>query len=191
MKISKITLFILFVLCVVKNGNAQEQHTQRQEYYGNTLNIGVGLGYYGYVGHSLPVLHADYEIDVARNFTLAPFIGYYSYQNYNYWGDPQYQYRNYYYRETVIPIGVKAFYYFDNLLHANSNWDFYLAGSLGIAIRSTVWESGYYGATTVNDGSGPLYLDLHVGAEYHITKKTGIYLDLSTGVSTLGLGFHF
>ncbi len=191
MKLSINTLLLILVLFAAGITKAQEQHIQRQEYYGNTLNVGVGLGYYGYVGHSLPVLHADYEFDIARNFTLAPFIGYYSYQNYNYWGDPHYQYRDYYYRETVIPIGVKAFYYFDNLLNANSKWDFYLAGSLGFAIRSTVWETGYYGGTTVNDGSGPFYLDIHVGAEYHITKKTGLYIDLSTGVSTLGLGFHF
>ena len=35
---------------------------------GNTLNLGLGIGgysgYYGYVGHSMPVLHVDYEIDV-------------------------------------------------------------------------------------------------------------------------------
>jgi hypothetical protein len=31
---------------------------------------------------------------------------------------------------------------------------------------------------------------LHVGAEYHLSRKVGLFLDLSTGVSTLGLAFH-
>lgn len=161
------------------------------EKYGNVLNLGMGIGYYSYVGHSTPVIHVDYEFDVARNFTLAPFINYYSYTNYNYWGDPHYPYRYYSYKETVIPMGVKGTYYFDKLLNANKKWDFYLAGSLGFVVRKTTWEDGYYGQTTVNTGSGPLFLDFHVGAEYHLTRKAGLFLDLSTGVSTLGVGIHF
>jgi hypothetical protein len=161
------------------------------ESYGNTLNLGVGIGYYGYVGHTLPVLHADYEFNVARNFTLAPFITFYSYRNYYYWGNPNYPYRDYSYRQTVIPIGVKGSYYFDQLLHAGSKWDFYLAASLGFTIRKTVWESGYYGETTVNNNMSGLYLDGHIGTEYHMNSKLGLFLDLSTGVSTFGLAVHF
>src|SRR4051812_48100687 len=148
-----------------------------REKYGNTLNVGVGLGYYGYAGHSMPVLHADFEFDVARNFTLAPFLNYFSYTNYNYWGDPHNPYRNYSFRETVIPVGVKGSYYFDELLGAGPRWDFYAAGSLGFAYRKTTWENGYYGQTTVQHGAGALYLDLHVGTEYHFNKKTGMFLD--------------
>ena len=84
--------------------NVSAQEISSDEKFGNTLNLGVGAGYYGYVGHSMPVLHADYEIQAARNFTLAPFITVFSYQNYNYWGDPNYPYRKYSYRETVIPL---------------------------------------------------------------------------------------
>src|ERR1035437_4100091 len=105
-KLSFITLFLLVISGT--NTFAQQATTTRTEQYGNTLNLGVGLGYYGYVGHPIPVIHADYEIDIVRNFTLAPFIAYYSYQDYYYWGDPNYQYRNYSYRETVVPIGVKG-----------------------------------------------------------------------------------
>lgn len=172
------------------NSFAQETQTS-SESYGNTLNIGVGIGYYGYVGHTMPVLHADYEFNVARNFTLAPFVTVYSYRNYYYWGNPNNPPRNYYYRQTVIPVGVKGTYYFDNLLHANSDWDFYLGASLGFAIRKTVWESGYYGETTVIEhSSSGLYLDGHIGTEYHINDNIGLFLDLSTGISTFGLAVH-
>jgi hypothetical protein len=97
------------------------------------------------VGRSVPVFHVDYEFDVAKSFTLAPFISFSSYRTGYYWGDKNDPYKYYYYHETVIPIGVKGTYYFDKLLNANSNWDFYLAGSLGFAIVNSSWDSGYNG----------------------------------------------
>lgn len=187
MKKLNFTTLLIIMLSAINAFGQEKPHWER---HGDALNVGVGLGYYGYVGHSMPVLHADYEFDVARNFTLAPFINYFSYTNYNYWGDPHNPYRNYSYRETVIPVGVKGSYYFDQLLNAGKKWDFYAAGSLGFVFHKTTWENGYYGTTTVSRGTGDLYLDLHVGTEYHFTRKTGIFLDLSTGVSTLGVSFH-
>jgi hypothetical protein len=177
-------LKLLFLLMIV-SASVSAQKAITSERFGNTLNLGIGLGYYGYVGHSMPVLHANYEIDVVNNFTLAPFITYYSYQKKQKWGN-----RDYFYRVSVIPIGVKGSYYFDQLLHANSRWDFYLAGSLGFAIRQTSWENGYFGETSVNNGSSGLYLDAHIGSEYHINNNVGLFLDLSTGISTFGLAVH-
>jgi len=161
------------------------------EKYGKTLNAGLGVGYYGYIGYSIPVLHADFEFDVAKNLTLAPFITYYSYTSRYYWGNPNYDYRHYSYRQTVIPMGLKGTYYFDQLLRAGAKWDFYLAGSLGFVYRSTTWENGYYGETVIHNRASGLYLDAHIGTEYHIAKKIGLYLDLSTGISTFGLSAHF
>ncbi len=181
----------LTLTLLVTGLNLAAQEKVHHEEYGNTLNLGVGLGYYGYVGHTTPVIHADYEIAVSRYFTLAPFLAYYSYTDYNNWGDPQNPYRDYQYRETVIPMGVKASYYFDNLVGAAPSWDFYLAGSLGFALISTTWPDGYGGSTILKSGPSPLFLALHIGTEYHMTKKAGLFLDLSTGVSTFGLAVHF
>lgn len=179
---------ILLLTLLSTASYAKEQ--KNGENYGHTLNLGLGLGYYGYVGHSLPVLHVDYEFDVAKSFTLAPFIGYYSYSENYYWGNPHYPYKNYSYRETVIPLGVKATYYFDRILGASPKWDFYLAGSLGFAIVNRSWDNDYYGDKSVSGGATPLYIDLHIGTEYHISRKAGLFLDLSTGVSTVGVGIH-
>jgi hypothetical protein len=77
------------------------------------------------------------------------------------------------------------------LLEATTKWDFYLAASLGVAFRTTTWESGYVGDTNIENGTSGLYIDGHVGAEYHLNSKIGLMLDLSTGVSTFGLGIHF
>lgn len=161
-----------------------------QEQYGRTLNFGVGIGYYGAIGGASPVIHANYEFDLARNFTLAPFITAYSYRRTYYWGNPNYPYRNYSYTRTVVPVGVKGTYYFDRFLKAGSDWDFYLAASLGFAFRSTVWEDGYYGETAVDNGTSTLYFDGHIGTEYHLNNKFGLFLDLSSGISTFGLATH-
>lgn len=192
MKATKIlTAALLCATVSVANAQDNPDRTPRfREYHGNTLNAGVGLVYFGYVRQTVPAVHFNYELDVARNFTLAPFITYFSYTEYTYWGDPVYPYRDYYYKESVIPVGLKGTYYFDQILNANSRWDFYLASSVGVAIRKTVWENGYYGNRAVARGASRLYLDGHLGAEYHLSKKAGLYLDLSTGISTFGLAAH-
>jgi len=169
---------------------ANSQTVTTNEKYGNTLNAGLGIGYYSYIGSTTPVLHINYEFDVAKNLTLAPFITYYAYRNYYYWGNTKYPYRNYSYRTTVIPIGVKGTYYFDSFLKAGSKWDFYLAASLGFAFRQTTWENEYYGETTIKNTSSGLYFDGHLGTEYHFNKKAGLFLDLSSGISTFGISIH-
>lgn len=190
MKKTILTSLFFLALCNF-NSNAQENTSGEQ--YGRTLNLGLGIGYYGYIGHSIPVFHLNYELNVAKNFTLAPFISFYTYKYGYYWKDNNGNnpyYRNYYYRETVIPIGLKGTYYFDDLLKANSKWDFYLAGSLGFAIVNSSWDDDYYGDKNVYRGASSLYFDFHVGAEYHFNNHLGAFLDLSTGVSTIGLAIH-
>jgi len=176
----KLTTTFLFLM-VISATSIFAQGRFDNERYGNTLNLGLGLGgyagYYGYVGTIVPVFHANYEFDVARNFTLAPFITFYTYHKDNY-------------RETVVPMGVRGTYYFDYLLNANPKWDFYLAGSLGFALRGTTWDNGYTGTRDDYNRGAPLFLDFHAGAEYHITDKLGVFLDLSSGVSTIGLAIH-
>jgi hypothetical protein len=182
-----ILTILLFAGIFHFNSNAQEK-------YGKTLNLGLGIGgysgYYGYVGRSMPVFHINYELDVAKNFTLAPFISFYTFSDSYYWGNPNNPYRYYRYRETVIPLGLKGTYYFDDLLKANSKWDFYLAGTLGFAIVNAHWDDGYNGDRNYYHGGSSLFLDVHVGAEYHFNNRLGAFLDLSTGVSTIGLAIH-
>jgi len=180
----KIVFALILITCFGKNMRSQEK-------FGNTLNVGAGFGYYGYYYGYAPALHLNYEFDVFKNFTLAPFASVITYRSYRYWGNDRYPYRDYYYRETIVPVGVKGSYYFDELLNANEKWDFYAAASLGVAFRTTTWDRDYYGDRYVRSYASPLYGDLHIGTEAHLSSKVGLYLDLSTGMSTLGLGFHF
>jgi hypothetical protein len=175
-----LTLTVAFILLTVGTNLSAQKHSY-SEGYGNTLNIGLGIGgysgYYNYSGHALPVFNINYEFGVAKNFTLAPFVTLYSYS------DPNYT-------TYVTPVGVKGTLYLDQLLHAGSRWDFYVAGSLGVSIVSTTWDSNYYGDRTYYRSVDPLYLDLHVGTEYHLSRNIGAFLDLSTGISTIGIAIH-
>ncbi len=185
----KIYIFSLLTVFYTFTANSQRKQFSGEQ-YGHVLNVGFGNGYFSYVGHSIPVLHANYEFQVARNFTLAPFITFYSYSNYQYWGNAQNPYKNYYYRQSVIPIGLKGSFYLDDLFSAGDNWDFYMAGSLGVALRTTTWDDGYMGNRSISHGTSGVYLDGHLGVEYHINQKIGALIDLSTGISTFCLAIH-
>lgn len=186
----KFTIYLL-ILCF---GVCARHVAQAQEKFGGTLNLGLGVGgyagYYGYLGRSVPVFHMNYEFDVARYFTLAPFISVYTFSDKYYYGSNNTPYQNYGYRETVLPIGLKGTYYFDELLTADGDWDFYLAGSLGAALVRSRWDDGYTGDRNYYNRGNSVFLDLHIGAEYHLNSRAGIFLDISTGVSTLGLAIH-
>ena len=176
-------LTLTLALALILSGtNLFAQKSYSSSGYGHTLNLGLGIGGYGYshhyYDHSLPVFSLNYEFDVAKNFTLAPFVTFMTYR-----------YNDYYYRQSIIPIGVKGTYYFDQILGAGPDWDFYLAGSLGFTLVRTTWYDGHSGDTYYDNGS-PLFLDLHMGTEYHFNRKVGMFLDLSTGISTIGLAFH-
>jgi len=189
MKTRIFALALLSLFLLIGSSNLSAQNRTYAENYGGTLNLGLGIGgyagYYGYINRSLPVFHINYEFDVANNFTLAPFLSFSTYRNGYNWNNGYY-----YYHETIIPIGVKGTYYFDQILNANSDWDFYLAGSLGFAIVKSSWDNGYNGDTNYYRDGSPLFLDLHIGTEYHLNNRLGIFLDLSTGVSTVGLAIH-
>src|ERR1035438_7485163 len=70
-RLKRIIITVLFLTTLQCTVSAQES-------FGNTLNLGVGVGYYGYAGVTLPVFHANYEIDVIKDFTLAPFVTYFA-----------------------------------------------------------------------------------------------------------------
>ena len=183
-KLKAIAASVILLTAGATAANAQTTMSSHDEQYGHTLNLGVGIGYYGYLNQDVPFIFANYEFDVARSFTLAPFIGFSSYRSDRYYDG------RYYYHETIVPMGVKGTYYFDKILGAGPAWDFYLAASLGFVYDHVSWDDGYTGDRNVYHGASPLYLDGHIGAEYHINKKVGLFLDLSTGVSTFGLAVH-
>lgn len=157
-----------------------------QESYGNTANLGLGIGY-GYGDRfrsTLPIFHFNYEFDVAPNFTLAPFVTLIHYRTYSNWNGNKYRYRS-----TIIPLGLRACYYFDEILNLDSRFDIYLGGAIAFNLHNERWDDGYFGPA-YNGGFTNLYLDGTLGAEFHINEKIGLILDLSTGISTFGIALH-
>ena len=152
-----------------------------QAQYGNTLNLGLGLGghygYYRYAGSSVPMLHIDYEFNVANHFTLAPSFNIHSFSR------PSY-------RETGLGVGLKGFFYFDDIVKAGSKWDFYIGGTLGFVVVNSRWDANYKGDREFYRRTTPLLLDFHLGTEYHVNNRLGFILDFSTGVSTIGIAIH-
>ncbi len=192
----KKSLFIiaLFLTLINFNASAQKDGNTTAEQFGNTLNIGVGAGYrgyYGYGGRPWSALILNYEFSIGRNFTLAPFVGISTYSDHYYWGNKYNPYRNYTYRETSLQLGVKGVYYFDELLRAGEKWDFYAGLSIGFETSTTTWDYAYYGDEYVSRTVSPLYISGHIGARYHATQRVGIFLDLSSSYSSLGLSVKF
>ena len=188
----KVVLTIAFLIPFFASTCAYAQKASTREKYGNTLNIGIGVGgyagYYGYYRRSIPIIGLNYEFQVEKNFTLAPSLGFYSYNDDYYWHDKPHGYPDKYYRyhETAILPGVKATYYFDDLLKAGPKWDFYLAASLGFAFVNSYWD----GNRSYNSHSSQMFLDIHIGTEYHINNRCGIFFDLSTRTSMIGVAIH-
>lgn len=153
--------------------------------YGNTLNLGLGIGghygYFGYYGSTVPLFNVNYEIDVAKNFTIAPFAAFASFTRVR-----RINGVNYRFYETVIPVGAKAFYYFDELFNLRKDWDIYAGASLGFSIVRSRWDDNYPLNRDYFRGASPLFLDFHVGAQYNVNNKIGLFLDLS-GISTFGV----
>ncbi|MEQ8303900.1 MAG: hypothetical protein RIB47_10950 [Cyclobacteriaceae bacterium] len=162
-----------------------------QEKYGQALNVGVGIGgyagYFSYSGRTLPVINVNYELDLAPNITLAPFASLYINSDRRYWGNNNTPDRYYKYREVVIPIGIKGTYYLDDIIDLTSEWDVYVGGSGGVALVISSWDAGYLGDKNYYHSGNPIFFDLNIGATYHVNNKTGIFIDLSSGISTIGV----
>jgi len=171
------------------NSSALKGHIP--ESYGKALNINTGIGYLSYIGNSRPVFHADFEFDMAENFTIAPFINLCSNNKIYYWRNKN-SHNLFYcnYMETTVPMGVKGTYYFDQLLGARSDWDFYAAGSLVFAMVDSSFQMKYFGEKNVYHSANPCYFYVHIGAEYHMNNRTGLFLDLSSGVSAFGFAIQ-
>ena len=57
-------IYLLITAVIFFGLTSRSQKKDSEEKYGQTLNVGIGIGYYGNIGKSMPVIHFDYEIDV-------------------------------------------------------------------------------------------------------------------------------
>lgn len=114
------------------------------------LNFGVGLS-----NNGLPV-YINYDIPVATNISIAPSV------QFNLNGT-----------DWIAP-GVKADYYFDDLLGLPATFDVYGGANLGFVIR-----------LDDNNGTSGLDLGLELGGRWWFKENMGLNLEFSGG---LGFG---
>ena len=78
MMTKKIQLLLLMVVITLVTTHASAQKKSIHSDYGNTLNVGIGLGgyagYYGYIGKTLPVIHFNYELNGFSQAKLCPIM---------------------------------------------------------------------------------------------------------------------
>jgi hypothetical protein len=164
-------------------GSAQELGT---EPFGRTCNFGAGPGYFGTVVLPAPYFTLNYEYEIAGHLTIAPFLGLASYRS----GPHPYAGKNYYYRATIMPMGLKATYYLDRLVRLPCRWDLYVAASVGYLYSRKSWDLGYPGSVGTIAGATQTYLLAHLGLEYHLNRNTGLFADFSNGATVGGISFH-
>ena len=92
----------------------------------------------------------SYEIPVSSAITIAPA----AFTNFDL---------------DYLTLGVKANYYFDDLIGISSPWDFYAGANLGFGIAMN------------NDNSSDLDLGLQVGGRWFWSEKWGVYAEIGGG----------
>ncbi|HEV7349146.1 hypothetical protein [Telluribacter sp.] len=133
------------------------------------LNVGIGLGSYGYgnigFGGSFEVgVHEAISVGVLGGYSGTSYIGY---------------------NWSVLTIGARGSYHFNELLNLdNEQLDLY--AGLGLAYRNYS-----YGGIRDNFGYNPIGLLSHIGGRYYFKPNMAAFAELGSGFSALQVGLTF
>jgi hypothetical protein len=152
--------------------------TQAQVYENgkNYLNAGIGVGTF-YRG--LPI-GFSYERGITDQISVGGFLDYSS---------AKYGYTGYDGRLTILFIGARASYHFNEVLDIkNDKVDLY--GGIALGFRSVKWkyENDAYNGLYADPYSNGVLLGIHAGARYMFASNVGGFAELGYGVSILKLG---
>ncbi len=132
------------------------------------INLGIGVGGYGYYTGGGIGLNASADFGVAKNITVGGVVGYKSYgsvASYNY---------------HSFDIGARGSYHFNELLNLSTDKADLYAG-IGLSYYSFSY-GGYL------DNYGSVYLPIHLGGRYFFSEKLGGFAELGSSLATLKLG---
>ena len=185
MRILLLTLSHLFFIAI---GNFCVAQNKLPEQFGSTLNLGPILNYGLNSNANLLYFHVEYEIDLVKNLTIAPFVNFSNITRNNYFNELNSPNKINYYSQPIMPVGIKFTYYLDPIVNLHPKWDLFMGGSTGFAIRKIANKtSGLNSNQSINNGSSGLMFNLHLGTEYHFSKRGGVFLDVSRRTFSLGL----
>jgi opacity protein-like surface antigen len=186
----KKVLFIMLVLCLGSNVNAQ--FFERDINY---LNIGYGIGLGGgnllnayqmndnYKFRRLGPVAFSYERGVTDNIGIGVSIGYSSYGAD--WAETNYNYK---YRWTTLSIMARGAYHFNV---RNRQFDPYVGAGVGFLKFGYNWETNQPGfnenAQNINFGT-PIGYQIFGGARYMFNDNFGAYAEVGYGLSVANAG---
>lgn len=176
-------------------GNNETRYTKR-------LNVGFGYNYYAgipfIVNYELSNRTLGMQEDPLEQYqlglTFAPQFGFYRYTDW--YPSPLRSFSNYNYSVNNLFFGVKTHFYFDRVLKMPEALDLYFAMAPQIMIRRVTWDydAGIPDIYKPNNrwlanrrGVNAFVLPIHIGAEYKLSKKFGVWGDIGTMMSTVGL----
>lgn len=132
------------------------------------VNLGIGVGGYGFYTGGGIGLNAAIDIGVAKNITAGAVAGYKSYGSvgsYNY---------------NSFDIGARGSYHFNELLKLSTDKADLYAG-IGLS-----YYSFSYGGFL--DNYSQIYFPIHLGGRYFFTEKLGGFAELGSSLATVKVG---
>ncbi|WP_247235751.1 hypothetical protein [Telluribacter sp. SYSU D00476] len=159
--------FLTFVVMAMFTLASQSAFAQYEK-GDKLLNVGIGLGTYGYGGIGLG---GSFEVGVHDAISVGALGGY---SSRGYLG----------YRWSVLTIGARGSYHFNELLNLNDE-RFDLYAGLGLAYRNI-----NYGGIYDSYGDGVSLL-AHIGGRYYFKPSTALFAELGSGFSVLHAGVAF
>lgn len=132
------------------------------------INLGIGVGGYGYFNGSGVGLNAGADFGVYKNITAGGVIGYRGY------GDGV----------SSFDLGARGSYHFNELLSLSTDKADLYAG-IGLSYYRLSYGNGYY----YNLGSySTVYVPIHIGGRYMFSNNIGGFAELGSSLATLKLG---
>ncbi len=168
-----LTLAALFVFVL----GASQTFAQGYKQGDNLLNVGIGLN--SYYSGGIPI-GASFEHGFTDVISAGANLDYFSHT---------YAVG---YKFSIIYIGVRGSYHFNELLNIqNDKVDLY--AGLGLGYRNFKWSDSAFNGLAGSYGSGA-YFTGFVGGRYYFTDAVGGFVELGGGGSTnfrLGATFKF
>ncbi len=135
------------------------------------VNLGIGVGGYGYFNGSGLGLNAGVDIGVYENITAGAVIGYRGYGN----------------GVSSFDLGVRGSYHFNELLNLTTDKADLYAG-IGISYYRLSYGDTYLRSIGIADSYNTTYVPFHVGGRYFFSDNLGGFAELGSSLATLKLG---
>ncbi|GAB3899640.1 hypothetical protein [Spirosoma agri] len=138
------------------------------------VNLGIGVGGYGYFNGSGLGLNAGLDVGVTKNITVGGVLGYRSYGS----------------GVNSFDAGVRGSYHFNELLQlATDKADLY--AGIGVSFYRLSYGDYYANIPGFSNSYTTAYVPIHIGGRYFFSENVGGFAELGSSLATLKLGVTF